>query len=43
VLGCFGLGKLKEENSVGHWDDESKITEKKLFVSVRTPEEVTVR
>ena len=39
----FGLGKLKEESIVGHCDDESKIAEKKIFVSVRTPEEMTVK
>jgi hypothetical protein len=43
VLGYFGLGNLKEESSVGHCDDESKITEKKIFVSIRTPEEITVK
>jgi len=39
VLGYFGLGKLIEESSVGHCVDESKITEKKVFVSLRTPED----
>ena len=43
VFGYFGFGKLKEESSIGHCDDESKITEKKLFVSVRAPEEITIR
>jgi hypothetical protein len=43
VLGCFGLGKLKEESSAGRCDDESKIPEKKIFVSITTPEEITVK
>ena len=43
MLGYFGLGKLKEESSVGHCDGESKITEKKIFVSIRTPEEINVK
>jgi len=43
VLRYFGLGKLKEENSVGHCDNESKIAEKKIFVSIRTPEEIAVK
>jgi hypothetical protein len=43
VLGYFGLGKLKEESSVGHCVDESKITVKNKFVCIRTPEEITVR
>jgi hypothetical protein len=33
VLCCVGLEELKKESSVGHFDNESKISEKKILVS----------
>jgi hypothetical protein len=32
----------KEERIVGHFDNESKITEKKILVSTRTLEDITI-
>ena len=37
MLRYFGLGKLKEESSDGHCDDE------RMFVSIRTREEMAVK
>ena len=37
------LRLLKQENSVGHLYSVSYITEKKILVSTRTPEEITVK
>jgi hypothetical protein len=33
VLCYFGLEELKKESRVGHFDNESKITDKKILVS----------
>jgi hypothetical protein len=33
---------LKKESIVGHFGNESKITEKKIPVSARTPEDITI-
>jgi hypothetical protein len=36
ILVCvcyFGIGKLKKENSVGHFNNGSKVIEKKILVS----------
>ena len=42
MLCCFGLEELKKEGRVGYFDNESKITEKKILVSTRTPEDISI-
>jgi hypothetical protein len=37
------LKKKKEERIVGHFDNESKITEKKLLISTRTLEDIAIK
>lgn len=37
------LRLLKQENSVGHLDNASDITEKKILLSTRTPEEIIIK
>jgi hypothetical protein len=43
VLCYFGLEELKKEGKFEHLDNESKITEKKILVSTRTPEDITIK
>jgi hypothetical protein len=33
---------MNKERNIGHFGDESKITEKKIVVSTRTPEDMTI-
>jgi hypothetical protein len=39
----FGLEKLKNDSSVWHFSNGSKITEKKILVSKSTPEDKTIK
>jgi len=34
---------LNKENNVGHFGNASKITDKKILVSTRTPEDITIK
>jgi len=41
VLVCyFGLENLRKANSVGHFDNNSNVAEKKTLVSTRTPSNI---
>ena len=42
VLCYFGLEKLKKDK-FGHSDNEPKITEKKILVSTRTADNITIK
>jgi len=43
MLCYFGLEKQKKESGVGRCDDEPNIDEKKIRVSTRTLEEITIK
>jgi hypothetical protein len=43
VLRYFGLDKIKKNKLVRHFDNESKITGKKIPVSTRTLEDITIK
>jgi hypothetical protein len=43
MLCYFGLEKQKKESGVGRCDDKPNINEKKIRVSTRTLEEITIK